>query len=104
MFLIAPGTQALAKWDGAEREKRRERQIRKDCLTEKISPEARRYEDRTRIETDAADLHRQVDAQDSVFTERQTLSTRAVAPPPRQRLPEDADPNPSQSGIHGLDR
>jgi hypothetical protein len=76
----------------------------KDGLTTKSSREAERHEDRTRIETDADDLHRQVDTEDFVFTERQTVSARAVAPPSRKRLSADADANPSQSGIHRIDR
>jgi len=76
----------------------------KDGLTTKSSREAERHEGRTRIETDADDLHRQVDTEDFVFTERQTVSARAVAPPSRKRLSADADANPSQSGIHRIDR
>src|SRR5207302_1479088 len=60
--------------------------------TERLSQEARPYEGRTRIENGAADLYRQVDAQGSVFAERQTLPTWAVAPPPGKGLSADADP------------
>jgi hypothetical protein len=45
MFLIAPGAQALARWDDAERERKMGRQIRRGYFTEKFSPEAGHYED-----------------------------------------------------------
>jgi hypothetical protein len=50
------------------------------------------------------DLHRQVDTQDFVFAEGEALSTRAVAPPPRKRLPAYAYQNSSQSRIHRINR
>src|SRR6267143_70586 len=71
--------------------------LKEKAPTENLSQEARPYEGRTRIEIGAADLYRQVDAQGSVFAERPTLSTWAVAPPPRKGLPADADQNASQS-------
>jgi hypothetical protein len=67
MFLIAPGAQALARWDDAERERKMGRQIRRGYFTEKFSPEAGHYEYGARIEDAALDFYRQVDAQDSVF-------------------------------------
>jgi HxlR-like helix-turn-helix len=58
----------------------------KGCPTEKASREARRHEDNTRIEDGSPDLHRQMDTQDFVFAEGAALSTRAVAPAPRECL------------------
>src|SRR5260370_16122477 len=85
VFLIALGTQALARWDGAEREKRRERQIRK-VVSPEVSQEAWLYEHDATIESRRPDLHRQVDTPAFVFAERETLSTCAASPPPRKRL------------------
>lgn len=45
------------------------------------------------------DLHRPVDTQDFVFTERKALPTRALAPPPGEHFSTDAYHNSSQSGI-----
>ena len=69
---------------------------------EKLSHKAGCYEDNTRIENRLPALHRPVDTQDFVFVEREALSTRAVGPPHRKRLPADASQNSSQSRIQGL--
>jgi len=103
VFLIALGTQALARWDGAEREKRRERQIRK-VVSPEVSQEAWLYEHDATIESRRPDLHRQVDTPDFVFAERETLSTWTVAPPPRKRLAAHPYQNSSQSRIFRINR
>ena len=74
----------------------------KGCLTEKLSQEARHHEEDASIENGPPDLHRQVDTQGSVFAESEGLSTRAVTPPSRKRLPANAYQNPSQSRIHRI--
>ena len=61
-------------------------------------------EDDATIENGPADLHRQVDTQDFVFIKTEVLSTRAVAPPSRERLAAYAYENPAQSRIHGINR
>jgi hypothetical protein len=71
----------------------------KGHLAEKFSQEALRHEDDARIENGPANFHRQVDTQSFVFAERETLSSRAVAPLPWKRLPTDAHKNSSQSRI-----
>jgi hypothetical protein len=76
----------------------------KGCPTEKVSREARRHEDNTRIEDGSPDLHRQMDTQDFVFAEGAALSTRAVASAPRECLPANAYQDASQSRIHGVNR
>jgi hypothetical protein len=62
------------------------------------------YEDSARIKNGPRDLHRQVDTKGFAFAEREALSTRAVAPPRRKRLPADAYENSSQSRIHRTNR
>ena len=66
--------------------------------------EAGRCEEEIKIENGPADFHRQVDAEGSLLARRQTLSARSVAPPPRKRLPADADANSSPSRIRGTHR
>lgn len=52
----------------------------KACPTENLSHEAGHYEVNTRIKNRLAALHRQVDTQDFVFAETETLSPRTFAP------------------------
>jgi hypothetical protein len=104
MFLIAHGTKALARWDGAEREKRCERQIRKIISLTKFSREVHNDEGNATIQYSPCDLHRQVDTKGFVLAARKALSTRAVAPPAQGHLPADAYPNSSQSGVHWINR
>jgi len=104
VFLIAFGAQGLARWCRADREKKSGEAKAKGCLTGKISQEAGRYESDARIENGGRDFHRQVDTQGFVFAEREALSTRAVAPPRRQRFPADAYENSSKSRIHRINR
>lgn len=59
---------------------RRECQILKACPTENLSHEAGHYEVNTRIKKRLAALHREVDSQDLVFAETETLSPRTFAP------------------------
>jgi hypothetical protein len=66
--------------------------------------EAHSYEGKPGIEDGATNLHRQMDAQDFIFAEREASSARAVAASPGKSLPEDADSNPAQSRIHGVNR
>jgi hypothetical protein len=70
----------------------------------KFLQETGHYEGSARIKNGPRDLHRQVDSQGFVFAEREALSTGAVAPPRRKRLPADAYENPSQSRIHRINR
>ena len=76
----------------------------KGCPTEKFPREAERYEVTARIENGDADLHRQVDTESFVFAEREALSTRAAAPPPRKRLTAHANENSAQSRIDRISR
>jgi hypothetical protein len=76
----------------------------KGCPTEKFPREAERHEVRPRVENGDADLHRQVDTESVVFAERETLSTRAAAPPPRKSLTAHAYQNSAQSRIHRINR
>jgi hypothetical protein len=66
--------------------------------------EAHSYEGKPGIENGATNLHRQMDAQDLIFAERETLSARAVAASPGKSLPEDADSNSTESRIHRVNR
>jgi hypothetical protein len=66
--------------------------------------EAHSYEGKPRTEDSATDLHRQMDTEDFVFAEREALSAWAVAASPGKSLPEDADSNPTESRINGLNR
>ena len=68
MFLIAPAARALARWNGAERQDRREQNSQ--YLTQLFPREAGHdeYDDHdATIENGFRDLHRQVDTQDFVF-------------------------------------
>src|SRR5262249_35673340 len=98
MFLIAHVAQGLARWDGAERERKVRDKFQRSSH-QKFSQEALRHEDDARIENGLADFHRQVDTQSFVFAEREALPTRAVAPLPWKRLSTDAHQNSSQSRI-----
>ena len=62
----------------------------KGHLVVKFLLETEHYEGGARLKKVTRDLHRQVDTQGFVFAEREALSTRAVAPPRRKRLPADA--------------
>ena len=66
----------------------------------KFLQETEHYEGCAKLKNGPRDLHRQVDNQGFVFAEREALSTRAVAPPRRKRLPADAYENSSQSRIN----
>lgn len=61
-----------------------------------ISAGATPDEEGVRIENAKLDLYRQMDAQDPVFSDRETASARGVAPPPRKRVSADADEESSQ--------
>ena len=56
------------------------------------------------VENGPPDLHRQVDTEDFVFSEREALSTRPIAPPARKRFPADAYQDSSQSRIRWISR
>ena len=62
-----------------------------------FAEEAHSYEGKPGIEDGATDLHRQMDAQDFIFTERETLSARAIAASRGKGLSEDADSNFTES-------
>lgn len=64
-------------------------------LPENFSREAGRDEDDARIEN-VLTFYRQVDAEDFVFAERESLSTRGIAPPRRKRFPANAHQNSAQ--------
>ena len=102
MFLIAPDAQALARWDCAERAEGPGSKLDK-LPTENFSREARSHEHAARIKN-GADLYREMDTQDFVFSEAQVLSARSVAPPPGEHFPADAHQNSSQSRIHRISR
>jgi hypothetical protein len=104
VFLIARTTQALARWDSAERRGKAREANSKGYPIVKFFEAIGHYEGSARIKNGPRDLHRQVDTQDFVFTEQEALSTRAVAPPPRKGLPAYAHANASQSRIHWINR
>jgi hypothetical protein len=62
--------------------------------------EATHYEENAGIERFTADLYRQVDTQDFVFSKREAPSTWGVAAPARKRLAAHAYQISSQSRIH----
>lgn len=76
----------------------------KGCLTGKISQEVRRCEYDAKAENVPPDFHRQVDAQDFVFVEREASSARAIAAPTGRRVSAHAYQNASQSGIRRIGR
>lgn len=66
--------------------------------------EATHYEGNARIEQFPADLYRQVDTQDIVFSQREASSTRGVAPTSLKRLAAHAYQISSQSRIRRAHR
>lgn len=73
-------------------------------VSPRLPQEAAPNEVNSGLETGSPGLHRQVDAQDFVFAEREAVSPWSVAPPSRLRLPAHADQNSSHSGIHRINR
>jgi hypothetical protein len=104
VFLIARTAQALARWDSVERRRKNAKANWKGYPIVTFLQETGLYEGSRRIKNGSRDLHRQVDTQGFVFPEKEALSTRAVAPPRRKRLPADAYQNTSQSRIHRINR
>jgi hypothetical protein len=104
VFLIALGAKGLLDWAGAERENKARKASSRGYFGQKLSQEARNYEEDPRIEDGLADLHRQVDTQDFVLAKGEALSARAVAPPPRNCLTAYAYKKSSQSRIYRTNR
>jgi hypothetical protein len=102
MFLIAPGVQELASWDGADGETKARQANKKGYFAETFSQKEERNEYDTRIKNDVVHLYRQMDTQDFVFAYREALSTRGVAPPARKCLSANAYQNTSRSRIHRI--
>lgn len=69
-----------------------------------FSHQAGNYEHNKGVESDEADLHRQVDAKGFVFASRKALSTWGVAPPSSRGLTADAYQNSTQPRIFRIDR
>ena len=65
--------------------------------------EAHKYEDTPRVEGGSANLHRQMDPEDSVFSKREALPPWAVEAPRGNGLAAHADQNSSRTGINRID-
>ena len=65
--------------------------------------EAYGYEDSPGIEGGSANLHRQMDSEDSVFSKREALPSWAVEAPRRNGLSAHADQNSSQIRVNRID-
>src|SRR5690348_4146558 len=104
MFLIARTAQQLASWDGANGEMRASEVNSKAYCTESFSQQAERYGYNTRNKNSDVALHRQMDPEDPVLAERETSSTRGVAPSAWKCVAADAYQNSSQPRIRRIDR
>lgn len=91
MFLVALGAEVLASLEGAECFTKGCGEHLKESPTQRLSREAKHHEFGTRIKNSFTALHRQVDTQDFVFTERETIPARAVTSPPRNGLSANAN-------------